>query len=104
MLDVNMSEVDDPRWKHAGMLLASHNKTKDEHFQLLANGSLLLRSGRSTDSGNYTVDVYDKRGRKTLTMTYGLLILGEFPRAQTLLRPLEHRHRAVVCGGVCVCV
>ncbi|XP_046899040.1 T-cell surface antigen CD2-like isoform X1 [Hypomesus transpacificus] len=75
MLDVNMSEVDDPRWKHAGMLLASHNKTKYEHFQLLPNGSLLLRSGRSTDSGNYTVDVYDKRGRKTLTMTYRLLIL-----------------------------
>ncbi|XP_046899042.1 uncharacterized protein LOC124482643 isoform X3 [Hypomesus transpacificus] len=79
MLDVNMSEVDDPRWKHAGMLLASHNKTKYEHFQLLPNGSLLLRSGRSTDSGNYTVDVYDKRGRKTLTMTYRLLILENVP-------------------------
>ncbi|XP_062309595.1 uncharacterized protein LOC134013864 [Osmerus eperlanus] len=75
MLDVNMSAVDDLRWKHAGKLLASHNKTKDEHFQLFPNGSLLLLSGRSTDSGNYTVDVYDKSGRKILTMTYRLLIL-----------------------------
>lgn len=71
--------IDDIRWHKNGMKIAlfrkdSQQPQKEDRYKVFINGTLEIRNLTRDDSGNYSVVMYDTKGKRLYENTYDLVV------------------------------
>ncbi|KAI1898472.1 hypothetical protein AGOR_G00072700 [Albula goreensis] len=70
------SNIKDSRWRKSNILIGKPNNMRNVNkYHIFMNGSLLLKTARKNDSGNYTVDLYNHSGHLLSKTDFELIIM-----------------------------
>ncbi|XP_036444723.1 T-cell surface antigen CD2-like [Colossoma macropomum] len=99
--NVSASEMDDVHWKLNGQLISKKRHIthqNKEKYSMFKNSTLQIHDGRKTDSGNYSVIIYNSKGLHIVEEKTHLTFLEPVSEVRVWRPCSEHRNITVTCS------
>ncbi|KAL6469636.1 hypothetical protein MHYP_G00207550 [Metynnis hypsauchen] len=97
--NISVSEIADVRWKWNETLISKNlNITNPNKYSLFKNGTLQIHDGRQTDSGNYSVTIYNSTGHYVTEEKTLLTFLEPVSGVMVWRSCFERRNITVTCS------